>query len=65
MRAGLRDRRRCQVRAYGAFAGDRSRTLALFRADPGYPVREGTRIGHIGLLSSVADARIVPRISQL
>jgi hypothetical protein len=43
--------------------GVRSRALAPLRADPGYPVRERAGTGHIGLLPSVAEARIVPRIS--
>src|ERR1039457_1632692 len=50
-------------RACGAPMGVRSRALAPLRADPGYPVRERAGTGHIGLLPSVAEARIVPRIS--
>src|ERR1039458_6035487 len=49
--------------ACGAPMGVRSRALAPLRADPGYPVRERAGTGHIGLLPSVAEARIVPRIS--
>src|ERR1035441_8524904 len=63
MRAGLRKRRHRPGRACGAPMGVRSRALAPLRADPGYPVRERAGTGHIGLLPSVADARIVPRIS--
>jgi hypothetical protein len=62
MRAGLRDRRHLHVRALGASTAVCSRTLALLRTDPGYPVRRRAGTGYIGLLSSVADARIVPRI---